>query len=120
MSGFLTFYHVYECLGEDCRKRVLRNIFEFSDVSIYDLSIRNSSIVFRFFINGVFYQYVFLLDCVEDDFFIKVICSRRIFNCLVNVDLKEHWNCLDSFSLFLNVIRCQDEYQVYRMMKYLL
>lgn len=120
MFGFFVFYHVYRNLGENSQKKILRNIFGIYNVSVYDISLRNESVVFHFFENGVFYQYVFLFHDSNDRLLIRVGASRRIFNCLVNVDEEGHLDSLNSFSLFLELLRCQDEYQIYRMMRRLL
>lgn len=120
MFGFLVFYHVYRNLGEDSRIKILRNIFEIYDVSVLEISIREQKVIFRFFEMGVFYQYVFLLDVFVNELVIQVASSRRIFNCFVKVGEMAQVDCFDSFCLFLAIIQCQDENQIYRMIKNLL
>lgn len=120
MFGFLIFNHVYNNLGEKCRKKILRNVFGNFNVSVFQMFIRNNTIVFRFFEDGVFYQYLFEVCEVEESYRVKVVASRRIFNCLVRVGVKESLNRLDSFYLFINLLQCQDEYQVYQILRYLL
>ena len=59
MFGALTFYKVYLNLGEECRNKILRNIFGIKNVSISDFVLRDDAVIIRFFADSVFYQYVF-------------------------------------------------------------
>ena len=116
MFGALLFYNVYMNLGEECRNKVLRNIFEIDNVSITDLVIRENLVVFRFFGNGVFYQYVFDLSDGNNKYY-KVSCSRNIVHYFVSVKTYPSFCEFNLFSLLVDLLLCQDEYEVYQLMR---
>lgn len=120
MFGFMIFYRVYKNLGEFYQKKILRNIFEIMDVSNFMISCRNNRIIFRFFYDSVFYQYVFCFESLTLECEVIVSSNRSIVNCLVCVYQNRSIGSIVPFDLFLNLLRCEDEYQVYLLLRCLL
>lgn len=112
MYGAIVFNNIFNNLGEKCRNKVLGNIFGLTNVSISNLVIRDNSIIFRIFSDKVFYQYIFNFCYANDDYFIKVSCSKNIVNSIVFVD-----NCSEELELLIKIFKCWNEEQIYRMMK---
>lgn len=110
MFGILIFQQVFINLGEKCRNRVLGNIFGICNVSVSDISIRGNKVLFRLFSETVFYQFVFLLDQKEGDYFFKVSSSKNIVHSVISLS-----NYDDNF--IYQLFRCCDEYQVYQLMR---
>ena len=62
MIGTKLFQFVFSNLGEECRRKILRNIFEIQDVSIADISFREGKVIFRFLVMMSFISlYLFLV-----------------------------------------------------------
>lgn len=113
MLGILIFEQVFLNLGEECRNRVLGNIFGITDVSVSDIFIKDDEIVFRLFSKGVFYQYIFKFGNGDNELF----RSQRIINRLIfisNYIEKEKDNFI---YLLVELFRSQNEYQIYQLMK---
>lgn len=119
MIGTKLFQFVFSNLGEECRRKILRNIFEIQDVSIADISFREDKVIFRFFSDDVFYQFIFIFGNSNNKF-ISVSSSNRLFNCLVFVNMYSSFYYNDYFEILVKVFQCQEEYQVYQLMSLLL
>lgn len=117
MFGALIFQSLYLNLGEKCRNKVLGNIFGVHDVSVTDFVVRESAVIFRFFSDGVFYQYVFDFDIKNDNSFIKVSCSRDVIYSFISVKEEFNLNCSQLFSLVIEMFQCQDEYRIYQLVR---
>lgn len=115
MCGGIVFYNIFNNLGEKCRNKILGNIFGFTNVSVNDLVIRDSNIIFRIFSDDVFYQYIFDFSDTNNCSFINVSCSRDIVNSVVFVN-----KCSEEIELLIKIFKCQDEYQIYQLMRKLL
>ena len=116
MIGILIFYQVYLNLGEDCRNKVLGNMFGISDVSVADVLVRDNGIIFRLFSKGIFRQYFFRIRNGEGDLF----CSKRMVDRLG----KESDFITSEEEVFLfkvgDLLQCHDEYLLYqRLVKFL-
>ena len=120
MFGFIVFYQVYKNLGGDCQKKLLRNIFSVKDVSISMISIRNHSIIFRFFDDNVFYQYIFSLEPLKLGRKVIVSSNRGTVNYLIYVYQDISFDFVDPLILFLNLLRSEDEYKIYLLLRRLL
>lgn len=113
MLGFLVFKDVYFNLGEECRNKILGNMFSIGGVSISDMIIRNKKIIFRLFSNGVFYQYIFVLEVGES----KLLYGNKTVDCIMFV----YDDKMDELNKFIyQLVRCCDERQVYRLVRLLL
>lgn len=120
MFGILLFRSIIFNLGEECRRKILRNIFEIQDVSISDIGVREDRIIFRIFSDDVFYQYIFILGDKNNSKFVSISSSKRIFNCLIFIEGYSDLNTRDYFEILIQIFQCQDEYQVYQLVKLLL
>lgn len=118
MYGVLKFQNLYLNLSESCRNKILGNIFGITDVSIVDFNVRKRNVIFRVFSQGVFYQYVFDFNDEYRDSFINVTCSKGIVCYFISVRLWD--NQFDLLSLLIEIFKCQDEYQIYQLMRLLL
>ena len=110
MLGILIFQQVYFNLKNDCRNKVLGNIFGVDNVSISGIFIRGDVVIFRLFSDGVFYQYIFLFEDGKN----QVSSTSRIVNCTMYLNDKE------SNSFIYQLFQCQSEYQVYQLLKHFL
>lgn len=110
MVNFLIFKNIYFNLGDDCRNKILGNIFKIDNVSISSIIVDNDKIIFRIFGGAVFYQYVFILGIGVNE----VVNNNQIINYKVFVD-NENMMIVNKFIDCL--IRCQNEYQVYLLLR---
>lgn len=121
MFGVLIFQQVFMNLQEDCRNRVLGNIFGICNVSASSISIREEEVIFRLFSDGVFYQFVFLLDGRNRGNFFKVCSGRDIVQSLILInDVADGVKRQDFIYQLVELFRCQDEYRIYQMMRFFL
>ena len=110
MVNFWRFENIYLNLGDNCRNKILGNIFDITNVSVSNFIVEDNKIIFRIFANGIFYQYVFILGIGVNEIINgnKVICHKIfIYN----------ENMLDVNKSIYYLIQCQDEYQVYQLVK---
>lgn len=117
MFGAFLFFNVFLNLGDNCRNKVLGNIFGVDNVSVSDFVIREDKVIFRFFSQNVFYQYIFDFTINESEAVMDVSCSRAIVNTIISV---KKVSDLDSFSfdyLLVDIFKSQDEYQIYQLMR---
>lgn len=109
MFGFFVFEKVLANVGEKCRNKIIENIFGIEDVSVSDLIVGDDRIVFRIFSRGVFYQYSFVIGVGEN----MVESSEGILSG--NYFISEDSGGTNEFICCL--IKCQDEYQVYYLVR---
>ena len=117
MFGILIFQQVFMNLGENCRNRVLGNIFDICNVSISSVSVREEEVIFRVFSEGVFYQFVFLLEGRNKGSFFKVCSGRNIVHSLILLSDYKDNNKNDFIYQLIELFRGQDEYQIYQIMR---
>ena len=110
MYGFLIFGNICLNLSDECRDRVLGNIFGVSDVSVSSVLVKDKKIIFKLFSRDVFYQYVIVVGNGEDKFY----CDERIINCVIFTD-GDKFNDFNDF--IYRLFHCQDEYQVYQLVR---
>lgn len=110
MFGFLVFYNIYFNLGEECRNRVLGNIFDIANVSISDVIVENNRVIIRLFSDGVFYQYIFMSEGENN----KLLCINRVVDRVTFI-CNDKFEVTDGF--IFQLFHCQDEYQIYQLMK---
>lgn len=110
MLGFLIFQQVYLNLGEDCRNKVLGNIFDIDNVSVSCVFLRDDTVIFRLFSGGVFYQFFFIFEIGEN----QVFNSDKIVNC---VTFLSNSNDKEINRFIYQLVRCQNECQVYYLVK---
>lgn len=110
MLNFIIFKDMYFNLEENCRNRVLGNIFNINNVSVSDILIREDKVIFRMFSINVFYQYIFLF-CKGENI---DACSGKINNHIIYID-----NCKkEDFNGFIyQLIRLKDEDQINLFLK---
>lgn len=113
MLALLVFCSVIENVGEECRNRILGNIFSINNVSISDFSIRDEYVVFRLFSDGVFYQYFFLIER-EDGCIFQIFSNDNIIQYFILISDYFEGCSNVSFALFMNLIDKGNEYEVYR------
>lgn len=113
MFGILVFQQIYWNLGEECRNKVLGNIFGIDNVSVSGIFIREEEVIFRLFSEGVFYQYFFKLGSGRGSLF----CSDKIVNRIIFVDSYNKERKDDFIYLLIELFYCQNEYQVYQILK---
>jgi hypothetical protein len=110
MFGFVVFKSIYDNLENFCQNKVLGNIFNIGNVAVSSFNISNNKVIFKFFSNGVFYQYVLKLDIGED----RVEYNNNIFKY-------EIFTFNESFSLFNEFVYglycCQTEKDVYDLIR---
>lgn len=113
MYGFLIFINICLNLGDKCRDRLLGKIFGVSDVSVSNVSIIDKRIIFRLFNGGVFYQYVIVFGGGVDRFY----KDDKIVDCVIFTN----GNYFYRFNDFIyRLFQCQEEYQVYLIVRELL
>lgn len=117
MFGALIFQQVFMNLKEDCRNKVLGNIFGICNVSVSNISVREEEVIFRFFSDGVFYQFVFLLEGRNKGSFFRVSSGQDIVQSLIILSDYRYGNESDFIYQLVELFRCQDEYQIYQIMK---
>ena len=110
MFGFLIFQQVYFNLGEGCRNKVLGNVFGIDNVSVSGVFLRDDKAIFRLFSEGVFYQFYFIFEFGEN----RVFNSNKIVNC---VTFLSSCNNKEVNQFIYQLVRCENEYQVYYLVK---
>lgn len=110
---------MYMNLGEMCQNKILRNIFSIEDVSISMIVVRENNIIFRMFGSNVFYQYIFSFQRFSSNTKVLVTSTQRMVSCLVDISYPFDFNLFDfdPFDLFLKLLCCRDEYQVYQILR---
>lgn len=110
MYGFLIFSNLCLNLSEECRDRLLGNIFGISAVAVSSVRLEDKRIIFKLFSHGVFYQYVIVMGTGKDEFY----RDERIINCMIFTDGGK----FSQFNDFIyRLFQCQDEYQVYQLVR---
>lgn len=110
MFGINLFCNICNNLSDDCRNRLLGNIFEVMNVVVSNVIIHEDFVVIKLFSNGIFYKYVFLLQSGKTVF----TNDERIIRCKIFVFNEKQ----EMFRNFINhVILCCDEYQIYCWLK---
>ena len=110
MFGLLIFHNVYVNLDENCRNKILGNIFNISNVSVSNVNFMENGIAFRLFNNREFYHYIFLLKNGNN----KIVKNDKIIDCKIYVYSEE----VISFGYFIyHLIQCHNEHQVYCLLK---
>lgn len=110
MFGLLKFGDIYINLSKEGRNRVLGKIFGISDVSVTNVDIVSTGIIFKMFSNGVFYQYIFVLDKGKNN----LIQDERVISYKIYLYNEKKVPVGD---FIYQLVQCQDEYQVYSLIK---
>ena len=120
MLGALLLYNVYVNLGEECRDRIIGNIFNVNNVLISDFVLREKAVIVRFFAEGKFYQFVFdFTDGYSSDYSTLSRNGDVIYGYIA-VYRYPRINTGDLFSILLEIFLCQDEVVIYRLIRRLL
>lgn len=114
MFGFFIFKEVFLNLEEDCRNKILGNIFGVSNVSVSSVIFNRKSVVFRIFSESVFYQIDFFFN---NSVHYKMLCYEEDIDYWI-----DDFNlCCDNKYYFINnlviLFKCQTEHQVYQMLR---
>lgn len=113
MYGFLIFDNICLNLGKKCRDRLLGKVFGISEVLVSSVRIVDKRIIFKLFSGGVFYQYVIVVGVGED----RIYKDDKIVDCVIFTE----GNVFLRFNAFIcRLFQCQEEYQVYRLVRELL
>lgn len=110
MFGFLIFYNICLNLGDKCRDRLLGRIFDISDVAVSSVSIIDNRFIIKLFSVGVFYQYVIVVGSGAD----RVYKDVKIVDYVIFTEGNEFFK----FNGFIHrLFQCQEEYQVYQLVR---
>lgn len=112
MLGVSLFYQVYLNLGEECRNKILGNIFFVNDVSVSSLELKDNEIYIKLFDGVLFYQYKFMIFSNENRIYYSV---RTISKCDRFEDLNQ--DDVINLSLLSKIFLSNDEYQFYQLLK---
>ena len=117
MSGYSIFFNVFSNLNNFTKEVILRKIFSIQDVSCYYIFIRNDKICFRFFSDGIFYQFIFCLtnlECLEESYFKN---DNRLVICYICVHDYDFNSCIenDYMSIFVKILLSHNELFIYRL-----
>lgn len=110
MLGFIVFYSMWFNLGNNCRNKILGNIFDINSVSVSDVKFVDQILIFKMFSCGVFYHYSFILGIGINE----IKDCGRIVEKIIFIDDKE---CQVDNEFIYRLVRCFDEYQVYQLLK---
>ena len=80
MCGYQMFKNIFYHLGDDCRRKILENIFLIDNISVFSFYEFNHRIFFRIYDGFSFYQFVFVLDDIFDIEPIVCFEDLRVFN----------------------------------------
>lgn len=116
MFGASVFQLLYLNLGEQCRRKILGNIFGIINVSVVDFVVLEDNVIFRLFSDGVFYQFVFDFRDRGNDYFYKVF-SGNIIQCFIQGENYFNLDGIQINNFLMEIFLCQDEYRVYQLVK---
>ena len=118
MFGFLWFKNVYVNLGENCRNKLLGNLFCLENVKASNYVVLENKFIFNFWADGVFYRYLFVLSDGKHEFY----CDDKTVVGKIYLYNDED---LISNRIFVSIAMCQvlwvmlcpDEYKFYCYLK---
>lgn len=123
MLGYRIFKQLFFHLEEETQVSILRNIFSLDFVSTFSFFVYNGNVFFRIYSEGVFYQFIFVFDSVCHSDSVLVSRSSKIVSS--QIFLSNYVSCVenrtqDYFSLFVELLLCQEERCIYLLFRRLL